>query len=587
MSQFVELADTRKTLTQPASSRNGCVLAITVTRGASAHALLANPSFVEQWRRLQKSCPWTTPFQTPDFAASWYDVYQPHYEPILVQGHSPEGELVGLLTLASPHGSRQLIVAGTPQSEYQVWLASPAGSEAFLEAALECLRGMPYRGSLTFEFLPPRTPLDGLRTNAKLASRCQFEPMPRPLLRLGEASQETLRQFWRNKTVRNQLNRLKRLGPVRLERLTEPAQLEPLLDEIIAHYDCRIGALLGYPPFWNDPLKKRFLLRMMAAPDLLHVTVFRAGETLIGANLGFQQEDNVCLGVFAYSPFQARCSPGKLLLMMLADHLGQDGFTTIDLTPDGDWKARLATEQDTVHKLTVHLRQSANLRSRLAARLKGTAKRLLHRLGLDPQQLSRAYHRARSVKVHHLPGMLGAQLVGMFRTPALRIYCLKLGATHNRRAEAVTAVDRLDHLLAGIDGAGRPEVKDYFSSVLKRLEVGCRAHTCVRQGKLEWGCWSFVGNGEAAVPEVEPVFIPPARSAVLFGFHVARGAESDDCLREVIHDLAGANELDTVYFLLDAGDGQTCRDAESIGAIFERLHAPESKPSQPLGETAS
>ncbi len=57
---------------------------ISLCRGELAAATLDNPDFLEQWSALCGRCPWSTPYQSPAFAAVWYRVYAKQFEPILV-----------------------------------------------------------------------------------------------------------------------------------------------------------------------------------------------------------------------------------------------------------------------------------------------------------------------------------------------------------------------------------------------------------------------------------------------------------------------------------------------------------------------
>jgi len=563
---LVALAHARDGQEPPAA-----VPVIRVTRGSEAHDLLASPSFIERWRLLYESCPWATPFQSPEFASAWYTLYRQQHEPVLVHGYTAAEELVGLLTLACPHGSGELVGAGTPQSEYQVWLTAAAWSETFPGAALaQVAETFPYE-RVTFEYLPAKTPLAWARGDSRWAGSSRIEAIPRPLIDL--RIPDLKKKLWKNKTTRNLLNRLKRNGKVCLEEVTDAAQLESWFGEMVCCYDCRIGALTGLLPFWNDRQKKRLLVGLLAVPGFLHITVLRVGEVVVAANIGFCHTDTVSLGVLAHSPFQANYSPGKILVLLLAERLAEEGFATLDLTPDGEWKDRIATDHDAVHKMTVYLRPGAYRKQQTRERVKGVAKRLLERVGVNPQRLASAYEGARSVGIKGLPGALCRQAARLFRAPELRVYAFKPAgsAAAGHDGEHLVAIDRLDHLLAATEEGGRRDAQSFLSQAMKRIEGGSRAHTCVRDGRLLWSCWSLAAEGQAPVAETDPAFVLPPRSAAVFGFHAHLAADADTtcrtCLQEVLDDLRGAGGLEVVYLLVDTCDKHTCRAAERLGAV--------------------
>ena len=58
----------------------------------------------------------------------------------------------------------------------------------------------------------------------------------------------------------------------------------------------------------------------------MHVTVFKAGDRLLGAHIGVRNKDEVMLGVVAHSPFLAEHSPGKLHILQLGLMLHNQGF---------------------------------------------------------------------------------------------------------------------------------------------------------------------------------------------------------------------------------------------------------------------
>lgn len=144
---------------------------------------LADDTFRQDWQSLYERCPWATGYQSLQYVTCWYQLYETRYRPIVLAASAADGRLVGVLALALDAHARALVGAGGEDTVYQVWLATPEGSDAFMQGALSLLRKRFRRYHLHLKHLPAATPLDGLRTNAGLV-KCTFStPEPRPYMR--------------------------------------------------------------------------------------------------------------------------------------------------------------------------------------------------------------------------------------------------------------------------------------------------------------------------------------------------------------------------------------------------------------------
>src|SRR5207253_9358235 len=120
---------------------------------------------------------------------------------------------------------------------------------------------------------------------------------------------------------------------------------------------------------------------------VLHAAVLRHGGVPIAANLGLRGKGTVHLGIFSHSATCAKESPGKLLLMLLGDHVAQ-GSERLDLTPGQDaYKGSFANEFETVHQLTLFISRSARRRDDARRALARWAKRGVRGAGVDPAAL--------------------------------------------------------------------------------------------------------------------------------------------------------------------------------------------------------
>ena len=301
-------------------------MSIVVTRGDEALRQLSDGRFQEAWAALHRACPWAAPAQSAGFATTWYKVYRDCFSPVLVSGYDADGTLSGLLTLAVPKKGSGLIVAGDPQGEYHVWIASPDRAESFIREALLSVRRQFPQQDLRFTYLPPHTPLDCFTKDKMLARCCKLTPYQRPLLLIDLLR---LEESFRNKRNKNRIRQLNRLGNVSFERVLGASSASSLLDEIGTLCDFRMGALHDVLPFQSDPQKTAFNTALLEETDLLHFTALTVDGAVVSAHLGLYDSRSVQGGVFTHSPRYARLSPGKLHLMMMQREMVKDGIPRI------------------------------------------------------------------------------------------------------------------------------------------------------------------------------------------------------------------------------------------------------------------
>lgn len=467
---------------------------IHILSGGEALALLADASFVSQWTETERATPWATPTQRPDFSAAWYRCYADVATPVLVFRGEPRRDLRALLALAAFPGNR-LTVAGAEQSEYQGWIAHPDETE-FITAALDALALRYPAHRLRFQYLAPGIPTDVLDAHPRWGALAVARSETRGLMRLDPA--ETARTLKKSGN-RSKLNRLKQLGEVRLDRLTERQELAAVIDEIAAHCDLRQCAMNGVMPFRDDTRKREFYLSMLEAPGLLHATVLRVGSTVAAAHLGVASARDVSLGVIAHNPFLAAHSPGKLLIHLLSNRLAEEGFQLLDLTPGGAYKDRFASEYDEVQVRDIHFGRASFVATSVARRSRALAKRVVLAVGrlagLDEAAVRRraAALRGRGSTSEHAGGPAGgAPMRGLLRIDAHAAQRLPVSGTVARdRAEDLQRYDAID-----------PPRQQFCRDVLQRLEAGEHAYTLSDTSGLLHCAWLRppVDEGGGATP---------------------------------------------------------------------------------------
>jgi CelD/BcsL family acetyltransferase involved in cellulose biosynthesis len=352
---------------------------VDLAQGDTAWALLRDDGFLDQWRRLAGECAWSTACQGSDFVSTWYDVYREDFSPVIVSMRSTESRLIGLMTMAISKDGSHLVMAGAHQAEYHGWLATEETERRFPSEALHILRKRFPRRQLTLRYLTPDIPLDGLREDPFWQSRIVWKSSQRPLMRLGDG--EDCLASLRKKSNKSRWNRLKAQGELSFQELTTAAELDAVLDEIIAMYDGRQQAVNGVAPFASDPHKRPFHVAMMEHPNLLHATTLTLNGRVVAAHLGLRSGPTVHLAIVTHAEEHDRHSPGKLHLLKLGHHLATSGVETLDLTPGGDrWKDRFANDFDQVQEARIFF-SGLEARSFRANRLlRQAAKRVLHGL---------------------------------------------------------------------------------------------------------------------------------------------------------------------------------------------------------------
>jgi hypothetical protein len=192
-------------------------------------------------------------------------------------------------------------------------------------------------------------PLEWARSSSLLKKNCLVRAFNHSLWVL-----EVVGISRRLKKQNNQINRLKRLGKLKFERILDFEIFQAILDEITAQSDFRKGAMYNITPFEDDPLRKE-LLSKLYKHDILHVTVLKLNEEIIACNVGTIDGKSMILqGLNSNAPFYTNNSPGILHFLMLGKLLAEEGYTVFDLTPGEDpYKERLATVNGQAYELVL------------------------------------------------------------------------------------------------------------------------------------------------------------------------------------------------------------------------------------------
>lgn len=143
-------------------------------RGTEALEFLASPASVNQWRHLERACPWATPFQGPDFTLAWIAAHGSDVEPVVVCTGGDQA-LAGLLVLVVRRGSPDLVTPGDAEHPHG-WLATAEDRGEFIEAALARVRREIPGCVVRIPRLAAGMPLDALVGDVRVRVAARTEP---------------------------------------------------------------------------------------------------------------------------------------------------------------------------------------------------------------------------------------------------------------------------------------------------------------------------------------------------------------------------------------------------------------------------
>lgn len=497
---FVELNDITKTDINPESSYS-----IELLIGPAVIDLLLSPEFQKNIDRLFEACPWATIFQNRLYITAWYQVYQKTHLPILVKGEV-NGHLIGVLPVVLLHtqeidihkNSNRITGVGHYDAEYQTWLAIPAYGELFIREALGKLIKQFPGNPISFRYLPPGTPLNWVKDDKLWRSYSTVQLHTRPLIKLSEPDHAKLLE---SKQFKNKLNRLKRLGEVRLEPIADLESFKNHLTELTVLYDFRFGALFNKQIFKNDPAKKEFLLELFRL-QLLHATILKVNGEIFAAVVAIAGKGWLHLSGFTcHSPFKARSySPGLLHFSFLAKKLKEEQMQYLDLTPGYDfYKDKLANMHDEVHELVI----SRKVTYRIKKRIKKWVQVKLITAGIRPMtvelQLKKYFYLLKNSSVLTILKKISKKL----RSNTLqKRYVLKAKA-FSPDVKISLQKNNLDHLMQ-YKGSKETGISrwEFLADAMRRLEIGQYCYTWAENNQLLSCTWFNTFDNEIELKDL-------------------------------------------------------------------------------------
>lgn len=328
---------------------------ISILRGDDVHDCCRDKNFTHAWKSLARRTPHVTVFQEPEFVNTWYREYASRYEPVLVQAHTNNNRLVGLIPLAIETDSGDIDFAGAQHVEYSGWLSDPRCERDFIIHALATIKNEIPFTRWQWAHLSPHADASWLHSreleNAGVYSLSETANCP--ILDLHK--EEKLNKILKNKSVKSKINRLKRQGELRLERIENQERVAELIDKISDLVNFRHESAHHDAAFEEEPIQKDFYMARGDLPSANHYTAMWMGDTLLAFNFGVKNNDTVYIGLTAFDPTQSKHSPGVIFLIYLASLLKEEKIQYIDFTPGGDeYKERFCNTYNRLQRPTFY-----------------------------------------------------------------------------------------------------------------------------------------------------------------------------------------------------------------------------------------
>lgn len=538
---------------------------LNILQGAEVLEAISQDEFAEDWAQLYQKCPWATVYQSLDFVQLWYQTYQ-QYTPILVVGFENK-KLAGLLPLFRGQ-NKELSAAGANQAEYQVWISTTAGNDRFIENALREIRGRFPGHKLQLKYLPEQTPLSWASDHS-WHKNVWVQPVKHPIMRI---NREVLDTELRKKNKREKVNRLKRMGELRFERITDYSAFTEVFDELAQQNDFRKGAVYNASYYHNNPIAKKFLLGLFER-SLLHATVLKVDDEIIASNVGTISGRWVHLqGINTHSPAHAKHSPGILHFLMLGQLLADEGYEVFDLTPGSDpYKETLATEHIQSYKFTfqgTHAQNISKLKFSVAEKLKV----LFNRMGINRYQQRSAKNKmliaSEKLKIVKKTKSLSAVLssTSIFgEVGAVRSFHLHSNKDLQKNPALHINLNVLKDLLDFEPGGTLLTKWEFLEDAMKRLEAGQEFYTFNQGGRLLCCMWKQkpVPPGRAGKTETNDGGAP--LELMNLYFHPKGESRIKEFLEGVLEEINSRGGHTIESAILRSKDKRVCRALAARG----------------------
>ncbi|HIO91394.1 MAG TPA: GNAT family N-acetyltransferase [Leucothrix mucor] len=480
---------------------------------------LADAEFIAQWKALSKQSSDFSLIQECGFVTSWYASYRNKYDPILLLAYDQKEELVGILPLALHQQEKSISHAGDDQAEYAGWVCKQGHQEEFLILSLIQLKQKFGLKKWQWGWLPPHTNIDCLQSE-KLKDHgiyINLSAYESPIYNLKDSAR--IKKLRKSKSIRSNINRLKRSGDLRVERITDVKVAKEIFIDLKKKANFRNLAAYNNIPFEDDKNKEHWHLDHLASGEGAHFTVLWQGDELLACNFGFCSDDTVMMGLVTYNPVQGEYSPGSIFLIMLIEFLTEEGFHYLDLTPGGDpYKERFCNAHQTLYKAVFCFSQVCKFKDDLLTSVKNKIKqkysyRDLVQIKSTVEKKVKGLLAYDSDQLFNKNNELFKYTTGVDNTEALNI-----------------RVQKYDDLLLYKNTKGYKQHKDIVFSALRSFERGDTLYSLLNEGELVAFVWRSTSGRKHLDSQINDLTNALGNETLLYGLYCLRGNNENKVL---------------------------------------------------------
>jgi hypothetical protein len=350
-------------------------------RAEEALELISSDVFIKQWKELAVGRSVYCRMQEAEILSVWYRHYSTVNEPVIFTAFNNSNELVGFLGMVWDEKNQELKHAGHPQ--YRGWLAKPEYEIPFLQKVFIIIKDEFHIKNLFWSVLSPGLSIDVLKSALGPGMHMTCEETLSPRWNLTDPAR--LKKLLKNKSIKSNFNRYKRLGNFRFEIISDPEYLREVLDIAKNQIDFRKEAVNNSLPFKSDPNKIDYFCEQLSEPGTILPVALWLDDQLLSFNQGVMSKNYFIGRITSFDPSQYRYSPGTLLFIRLAEYLTEKGYEIFDMTPGtNSYKDRFADSSIKLYKPTIHF-STINYQTTLIKQkiVKSSRSLLIDKMGLD------------------------------------------------------------------------------------------------------------------------------------------------------------------------------------------------------------
>jgi len=441
--------------------------------------IINDADFIAYWQSIAKASKEFTLIQEPDLVVSWYQAYQDQYDPLMLVAYDESKILIGILPLAISLDDGGISHAGHGQAEYNGWIAKPEIEEEFLIQSLILLKQECGLSKWDWGWLPPHANTNWLQSE-KLKEQGIYVNIGHCELPVYDLSDtDRIAQIKKSKSTKSKINRLKRSGDLKIERITDVARAKEVFVDLKKVSNFRNLAVYDNMPFVGENSnKEQWHLSHLDGSDNVHFTVLWQGDEFLACNFGFCSDDTVIIGLFTYNPVQGAHSPGNVFLIELIEFITAEGFKTLDLSPGGDpYKERFSNNHITLSKPVFSFGKVTKLKTDAITFVKNKVKEKY------------SYRDIVALKSNL------KKKVNEFRKTTNNEYEMsKLNLVSSNVSEISIVCQKYDDLLLYKEAGGYKKQSEVVFSSLKNFERGDFLYTLIQDNELMFYTWVSVSG---------------------------------------------------------------------------------------------